>query len=495
MTTWQDERLKKIETLFSQGQKEESLELLKVFVVEEPDNLRALNDLGTILQSLGDVTGAEEVFRRAFSLSPNHQPTGVNLALCLGAVQKWGEARELVQKLLAVNQNEARLWALLARIEKGQGNITAAMDCLDRSLTLNPGQPDLSQVRASLAGKIEAGSAKPLPPVVLGYYKYLAEPPLELCAELEKKLVVTKVAAEHLGHLTWPLHSAEVIWLEGGMDLSAEVSLKPELLARKKVILRLFGLEIVDNIVANINYQTITDLIFTSHYLRDIFTSRFPQVSRRLRLHVIHPGLAPKAGSSASPHQKKQQRGGNKIAWIGRLDAPHEPLLMLQAFAFLHARHPELELHVVGLPDKSRHCLARPDFLKKNVEVQKATTFYGQVENLGSWLEDKDFILYTCPYENLGQGLLRALDMGLQPLVYDFPGAGSLLPSCGLWSNFDQLESRFNQQWDPAEGSGLVSEKYGLERQALNMLKAITGEEVVVEESPLNPQLPEEEQL
>lgn len=476
------ERLLEIESLYGQGQTREALARVREFLNEEPDNLRALNDLGAILQTLGDGPGAVEAFNQALKLAPDSRETRGNLALALAASEKWAEAREHLQKLLAENQNEARLWAWLAKVEQAQGQLKTAVDYLDRALTLDPDHPLLKEARTKLVRQLEQptpDATGKTPSVLMCCQKSLEHFALELCDELEKQRVLVKrVVADNFGPLQWPIKSAQTVWLEWGSDLAIEATSNPATLTGKKVILRMHSFEILNRQAGRINFPMITDLVFVSHYMRDLFERVLPgRLHSGHRVHIIHNGIQPERFPFVPG------RGRKKIAFVGKLDAKKDPMLMIQAFTFLRHRHPELELHVAGGPDDNRYYLSIPDFLAKN-GLEKCTNFYGHVKDIPGWLADKDFILCTSPIESQGVGLLEAMHRGLRPLIYDFPGAGDLYPQDYLWRNLDELEALLLGGPEPEACRDFVAEKYSMARQAANFLKVIVGEEAVVEDRP-----------
>jgi len=475
------ERLSAIETLYGQGQTREALARVREFLIEEPDNLRALNDLGAILQTLGDGPGAVGAFARALEIAPDNRETRGNLALALAASEKWAEAKEHLQKLLAENQNEARLWAWLAKVEQAQGQTKTAVEYLDKALTLDPDQPILQEARDKLRETLDQpapAAPAPKPSVLMCCQKSLEHFALELCDELEKKALVKRVVADNYGPLEWPIKSAQTVWLEWGSELAIEATSDPMQLKGKKVIVRMHSFEILNRLAAKINFQAVTDVVFVCHYMRRLFERLMPgRLTEHHRVHIIHNGI------KLERFPFIPDKGRKKIAVVGKLDAKKDPMLMIQAFTFLRHRHPELELHVAGGPDDNRYYLSLPDFLAKN-DLEQCTRFYGQVKDIPGWLADKDFILCTSPIESQGVGLLEAMHRGLRPLIYDFPGAEDLYPRQWLWRNLDELEALVLGGPEPEDCRDFVAEKYSMARQAANFLKVISGREAVVEDRP-----------
>jgi len=475
------EKLQEIEKVFAQGRASEALDLLEAFLAEEPENIRALNDLGAILQSLGRAEASEEAFRRALELDPASRVSRNNLALALAAREKWDEARREIQTLLAENQNEAHLWIWLAKIEMTANRKKEALEYIEKALTLDSGNLELKTAKEKLLQELESPGLKAEAQgesVLMCCQKSLEYFALQLCDELEKSLVVRRMVSGSFGAFHWPLKSASTIWLEWGSDLSIEATRQAELLRGKKVIVRLHSFDILNRQAGQVNYDLVTDVVFVCHYMRDLFQRLAPDRLNNVRVHVIHNGI------QLERFPFKGGRGRKKIAFVGRLEAKKDPMLMVQAFHFLLSRHPELELHVAGAPDNNRFYLSIPDFLAKN-KLERSTHFYGHVEDIPAWLADKDYIFCTSPIESQGVGLLEAMHSGLRPLIYDFPGAENLYPQNYLWRNLDELDRLLSEGPSPEDCRDFVAEKYSMARQAANWLKVIRGHEPVVEDMPV----------
>lgn len=478
-------RIKEAETLFSQGRTAEAEDILNQLSQDENSRIKAVNYLGIIRQSQGREKEAEDFFRQALELAPTDSEIRGNLAFNLIGQKMWAEAKEHLQKLLAVNQNEAKLWALLAKAEQGLGQTRAVLDYLDRSLLLNPDQPDLQKARDRIAQGEQCTSPEPSvgkPSLLMCCQKSLESFANDLCDALEKKARIQRVVADNLAAFQWPLKSATTVWLEWGSQMAIAATKEPGLLAdKKKVILRLHSFEILNGQAGEINYDVVTDVIFVSHYMRHLFNRRFPGRLARQRVHVIHNGIDLKRFPFAPSGQRA------KIAFVGQLNYKKDPMVMLHAFSFLRQRHPHLQLHVAGGPDNDRYYLTMPDFLTKNSFQPDVAHFYGHIKDIPAWLADKDYILCTSPFESQGVGLLEAMHRGLRPLIYNFPGAEELYPRQFLWNNFDELEKMLLTGPEPEESSRFVADKYSMDRQAANFFKVVTSNEIVVEEPPVQP--------
>lgn len=482
-----DDRLQQVEKLFAQGRIEEAKDRLTEALAADPFSPRAWSDLGTIQQTLGDGPAAVAAFKRALELAPEDGTAKSGLAICLAGLKRWAEAREVLRELAAREPGHPKIWAMLGRAEQELGHEAEAARAFDRSLALNPAQPGLEAARGRLGlGRAAAngGGGGPKPPdpsrpsVLMCCQDGLTHFAFQLCDELEKYAHVTRVTGSAFEAFQPAIARAPTVWLEWGAALAIQASRTPGLLDGRRAIIRLHSFEILSRLAGRIDYSKINDLIFVSHFMKELFSGYCPQAAAQCRLHVIHNGIA------LERFPFRPGRGRRKIALVGRLEYKKDPMVMMQAFAFLHRRHPELELHVAGEMDQDRYCLALPDMTAKN-GLGQVVRFYGPVADIPGWLADKDLILCTSPFESQGVGILEAVHSGLRPLIYNFPGAGQLYPASWLWNNFDELEALVFAGPEPAECRDFVAGVYSMARQARSFLKLLTGSEPVLEPRPI----------
>lgn len=77
-----------------EGRLEEAEELYRELVEEDPTNVRALNNLGILLDEMGNAEGAVEQLRTARRIDPQNLEVLGNLGAALAALGKYGEAEE-----------------------------------------------------------------------------------------------------------------------------------------------------------------------------------------------------------------------------------------------------------------------------------------------------------------------------------------------------------------------------------------------------------------
>ncbi len=79
------------------GRLEEAEELYRELVEEDPTNVRALNNLGVLLDEMGDAEGAVTQLRAARRIDPKNQEILGNLGAALGAMGRYAEAEEALR--------------------------------------------------------------------------------------------------------------------------------------------------------------------------------------------------------------------------------------------------------------------------------------------------------------------------------------------------------------------------------------------------------------
>lgn len=90
---WAKERVR-------EGRLDDALDLYRELVAEEPSSVRALNNLGILLDEMGEHAEAATCLERAQALDPQNLEVAGNLGAALGALGKYQAAEEQLRKVL-----------------------------------------------------------------------------------------------------------------------------------------------------------------------------------------------------------------------------------------------------------------------------------------------------------------------------------------------------------------------------------------------------------
>jgi len=82
------------------GRREDALELYRELVAEDPSSVRAWNNLGILLDEMGEHGEAAACLTRAQELEPQNLEVAGNLGAALGALGKYAQAEEQLRRVL-----------------------------------------------------------------------------------------------------------------------------------------------------------------------------------------------------------------------------------------------------------------------------------------------------------------------------------------------------------------------------------------------------------
>jgi glycosyltransferase involved in cell wall biosynthesis len=470
------------ESLIKSGKIEDALAALSGLLSEEPDNTRALMDLGVANHKLSRHTEAERSFRRILELDPCHREAAKSLCLALLADGRKDECGTALDSYVADSREDHVALAFAAAVYQALGRYIDARTCVDRAIGLAgfANRDEYQDLRATISGLPKPSKVKYRPELAV-----LCTPGMDsfihsLAEGLEPYCSVKKHVAPQPATLIQGVKTAGAVWLEWGNQMTQAILAQKDKLFGKQVIVRIHSYEVVDGLVDRLDFSAVTDLVFVSAYIRDLFLRKNLKIPPSCRVHVVHNGI-----DVCRFGYVPREAPGGKIALLGHISYKKGPMVLMQAFAFLHKRHPEATLHVGGGYQDPRFELAMPHFVKE-AGLSESVVFHGHVKDAEEWLKGMDYIICTSPLESQGVGLLEAMSRGCRPLIYNFAGASDIYLKEQLWTDFDDLESLYLNGQGPKEASEFVARHYSKNREIASWLKIIHGRETVVEDFALN---------
>lgn len=196
------------------------------------------------------------------------------------------------------------------------------------------------------------------------------------------------------------------------------------------LVVRLHSYEVFTSYPQQIRWWNVDRLVFVADHVRDFALNAFNPACPSL---VIPNGVRLEDWT----FRKREKMAHPKVAFTGGFDSKKGTVLLQQVFA----AWPKATFHIAGPSFDTRYLVSMLDFLNKT--GYKNRVFHeGYQQNLDKWLEDKDYIILTSPWEGHNVGALQAMAKGIKPLVYNFPGAENLYPEECLWLNLRELRDR-----------------------------------------------------
>jgi glycosyltransferase involved in cell wall biosynthesis len=164
---------------------------------------------------------------------------------------------------------------------------------------------------------------------------------------------------------------------------------------------------------------------------------------------------------------------GKRIAFLGALSHKKGIQLMVEGFNAIHEADEEYTIHIGGIIQDVRYG-AYLDHAILDLKLQDHIYYDGKVEDVVSWLQDKDYIYCSSPLEGCPVGVLEALSVGLKPLIHSFIGASGLYPQKYIWRTIKELVAMaLEGRGDPKEYRDFVKNNYSLDRQLKSISRVV----------------------
>ena len=108
-----------------------------------PQQSEAYGNLGYIYNTENKFDKAEEVLKKAISINPKLADAHFNLGVCYAKTRRYGEALKEIDATLEISPNHNMAFKLRGEVYLCMGNPSAAKEAFERSLRINPDQPDI----------------------------------------------------------------------------------------------------------------------------------------------------------------------------------------------------------------------------------------------------------------------------------------------------------------------------------------------------------------
>jgi tetratricopeptide (TPR) repeat protein len=127
---------------YASGNMDVAVERLRAAVDANPNDVRALNDLGQVLVRTGRAREAVAYLDKAVSLKSDSWTYQFNRARAYAQLQEWGQAVEGYRAAAQLFPDDYATQYNLAKALQASGNINAALAAYEKAITLAPGQSD-----------------------------------------------------------------------------------------------------------------------------------------------------------------------------------------------------------------------------------------------------------------------------------------------------------------------------------------------------------------
>jgi glycosyltransferase involved in cell wall biosynthesis len=279
----------------------------------------------------------------------------------------------------------------------------------------------------------------------------------ELSKDHRTKVMITRNVAELEDGMRW----ADICWFEWCDALMVHASKLPIAL-HKKIVCRLHSYEAFTSYIYQVNWSAVDRVIFVGQHIRNYVLGQVPQL-RDHQCHVIPNGI------QMDRYTFRQRSPGFKIAYVGYINHKKGPMLLLHAFKAIHDRDPRYQLHIAGTFQDLRYQL----YFKHMIAewgIEESVHFDGWQQDVGPYLDDKDYIISASPLESQQLSVMEAMAKGIKPLIHNFYGAKQVYRDDFIWSSIDDLVAQVTSGlYDSALYREFVQAHYAFDQQILKI--------------------------
>jgi tetratricopeptide (TPR) repeat protein len=469
----------------SLGKIDEAIENFQKTAKLNPLDASIFNNLGVFYYKKSDLKQAEANFRKAILLEPSH----VEAIYSLGKIylefaknkndwkieafktdlknriemlcenDKTDEAWKLSEKLIKLIPDNAEYLNNHAVISYELNKIEEAHEAITKAKELSPDDTGI-QENYQLIFQIE--DKKEVTVVESGQDKiaFFCGPDDNflngIMAHLSQKYEVKRFQGGTVQDMHDLMKWSSVSWFEWCDNFITHASKLPKVC---KTICRLHSYEAFTDVIRQINWKTVDDLVFVAPHIRDIVTKQLPNLSQDVNIHVIFNGV------DLEKYSFKDRQKGFNIAYVGYINHKKNPALLLQCIKYLVDIDDRYVLHVAGKHQELRFQLYFEHIIKE-MELEKNVVFHGWIDDVNGWLEDKHFTVSTSVLESFCHGIADAMACGLKPLIHNFIGAKELYPQKYIFNSVkDFSDMVINDDYNPAEYRKYIKDNYSQDKQ------------------------------
>lgn len=261
---------------------------------------------------------------------------------------------------------------------------------------------------------------------------------------------------------------ADIVWFEWANEV-AIIGSNYYSLSKKPAIIRLHSYEALVYFPTQINWKNIDNLIFVAPHILDIVKSYIPNIEDLVNTNIIYNGV------NLSKYTYKKRNKGFNIAWVANINYKKNPALIIQIMDKLVKINPRYKLHIAGAFQDLRYKVYF-DYIIKKMSLQDNIIFYGWVDDINKWWEDKNYLLSTSIHESFGYNIAEAMAKGIKPIIHNFMGSEELFIKNTIYNNIDEAVNLITEDtYESEKYRKFIEDNYFLENQISKIKKLLNN--------------------
>jgi glycosyltransferase involved in cell wall biosynthesis len=422
----------------------------------------------------GNYNKALGLFRKILSENPEDAESIYNSAVVLHRLGRWRSAKEFALRYLKLFGPDSSMEEILGDVLFFEGDFKAALKWYRRSLKnaqLEDSERVQGKIKSAMKKLRECVSRKKLALVVAEgadsftddlierlskkfwvrkflvprreYYFFFSVLTILYDKGIARPWVVRIVCSLFPNTLKRAMRWADIVWIEWASPVAVVASL---LRRKKRMFVRLHRYEafreyhFLREYSSLINWQNLDGAIFVSEFVKKVVEGRGVKLPEKTV--VIHNGL------NLKRFILKERSMGFDIGWVAGIIPRKNLHLALEVMKRLVQIDSRYTLHVAGEFKDDLYEIYIKHLVKK-MGLEKNVIFYGWVDDMDEWWEDKNYILSTSIHESFGYSIVEAMAKGIKPVIHHFPGAEEFYDEEFLFTSVEEaVEKIISDDYD-----------------------------------------------
>jgi len=438
---------------------------------------------------------ALSLFKKANELSTNDPRILLNLAKSYLALEKWSKAKRLAETYVKNYGNNAEIMQLLSKVYAFEGDYKKALSCVHKAArqASDPKQIILEKENLEKLYRQDEKKKRILVLCAEGTDNFTDDIIKGLKEHFwvrkwivpKKKfmLVVGVVLAHRKGFLSSRnfhlavdmlfrtylhdiaslLNWSDVVWIEWASELAVAVTNIHK--GKLNLVVRLHQYEAFADYPYLIRWENVKEVVFVSQFMKRVLNWRGLEIDNFTRTNVIYNGV------NLGIFEFKERKPGYDIGLAAHINQGKNVALAIQILAKLVKIDKNFKLHIAGEFVDPEYELYIKELIKK-CGLEKNVQFYGWVENIAEWWEDKQYLLSTSISEGMPYNIIEAMAMGIKPVIHDFYDAKELYEPQWLFRTVDEaVQMITSDDYNSAYYRAFVEHRYSLNNQVAEFVK------------------------
>jgi glycosyltransferase involved in cell wall biosynthesis len=418
-----------LQQLFNSGKYEE---VINYFSENKPVTQNDFSLLALSYYNLNKKNKAIGVLKEMLKKYPNNPDALFNLTIIYYQLKNWNKVKEFGESYFNLDSSSWEINDILSDLYVFEGNFEKALKHMELALKNVPNGllNDLKIKFQLLKEKIQTSVKKPKLAFICaaGLDNFINDIIEGLSDEYWVRKYTVKSDREIYEAIDW----ADIVWLEWANEVAIIGTNYPGIVG-KKVIVRLHRYEAFSNFIEKIKWDVVDKLILVAGSMKEVLEIYHKEKYNEFKdkIEIVYNGI------KIDNFEFKEREPGFNIALAAHLHTRKNIMLALQIMDALVKIDKKFKLHIAGdFQDPVLELYLK--YMVKEMGLEDNVIFYGWVDDMDEWWEDKNYLLSTSIHEGHPYNIMEAMARGIKPVIHNFYGAKELYDYSLIFSTIDE---------------------------------------------------------